>query len=171
MTKRFLSILVAVFMVMAIMPLGAFAMAPQQLDAARGEAPEGNAAPAKATEGAIYSFGFNPYDGDTLDGWSAYDMDGDGNNWGWYGTDEEETFSYAYEGSGMLLSESYNSSGALTPDNWIWTPELEIPEEGATFSVYASGYSNWAAEHFAVYASSTEPMSEDDLLSMDVIVA
>ncbi len=48
-------------------------------------------------------------------GWTLVDDDGDGLNWYW------ENF----EGDGYLLSDSYKET-ALTPDNWIITPSIQL---------------------------------------------
>ena len=160
MTKRILSILVAVLMVMALMPLSAFAWAPQQFVPGRDGNVTKTSAPARATEGAIYSMGFNPTEISSLDGWIIMDADGDGNNWGWFGTTASDTYEYAYEGSGLIGSYSWSSSagGALTPDNWIVSPAIVIPEEGATLSFWAEGLNaSYYAEHFAAYVTTVDP--------------
>lgn len=48
-------------------------------------------------------------------GWSRIDADGDGQNWYWD----------SFEGDGYLLSASWESV-ALTPDNWIITPSIQL---------------------------------------------
>ena len=100
-------------------------------------------------------------------GWTAIDADGDGYDWvaateaaGVYfveGTD--------LSGSGNNLSQDYlisgsysNISGALTPDNWIVTPAIELPSEASLIHLqfYASGQdANYANEHYGVYVSTT----------------
>ena len=51
-----------------------------------------------------------------VNGWRLYDADGDGNNWGlaYSGTTQDDA---------CFSSASY-SGGALTPDNWLITPEV-----------------------------------------------
>ena len=71
---------------------------------------------------------------------SIYDADGDGNNWGLVATDQASTDAAFY-------SASY-SGGALTPDNWLFTPEIGL---GGTLKFDAWQYSaNWP-DKFMVY--------------------
>ena len=62
-----------------------------------------------------------------------------------------------YEGNGCISSASYiNSTGALTPDNWLITPALTIPSEGAKLSFYVNAQdASYPAEHYGVYVSTT----------------
>lgn len=57
-----------------------------------------------------------------LEGWWTYDMDGDGQGWGLAYTDDAET-------DVCLVSGSYTSSGACSPDNWIGTPDVPLKGE------------------------------------------
>ncbi|MBQ6079040.1 MAG: DUF2436 domain-containing protein [Muribaculaceae bacterium] len=57
-----------------------------------------------------------------LEGWWTYDMDGDGQGWGLAYTDDAET-------DACLISGSYTSSGACSPDNWIGTPDVPLKGE------------------------------------------
>ena len=57
-----------------------------------------------------------------LEGWWTYDMDGDGQGWGLAYTDSEQT-------DVCLISGSYTSSGACSPDNWIGTPDVPLKGE------------------------------------------
>ena len=59
---------------------------------------------------------------DELEGWWTYDMDGDGQGWGLAYTDDEQT-------DACLISGSYTSSGACSPDNWIGTPDVPLKGE------------------------------------------
>ena len=59
---------------------------------------------------------------DELEGWWTYDMDGDGQGWGLAYTDDAET-------DVCLVSGSYTSSGACSPDNWIGTPDVPLKGE------------------------------------------
>ena len=82
-----------------------------------------------------------------LDGWTAIDEDGDGYNW------EQSTSYEAYnESSGCVVSASFiNNVGALTPNNWLVSPQVEL---GGTFSLYAVAQDQaWPQEHFGIYVS------------------
>ena len=74
--------------------------------------------------------------------WMALDADGDGQNWILY--------------QGTIQSASYNS-GALTPDNWLISPQFAIPAAGnyeVTWTATAQDQS-WPAEHYGVFVSTT----------------
>lgn len=89
---------------------------------------------------------------DNLGCWKVIDADGDG-----YGWDFTSSSFSPRTGSGAAFSASYiNNVGVLNPDNWMITPKIQIPAEGATIEWY-----EWAqdpndyAEHYAVYVSTT----------------
>ncbi|MBQ7060339.1 MAG: choice-of-anchor J domain-containing protein, partial [Clostridia bacterium] len=74
--------------------------------------------------GIIWDFETDPI----AQGFEFLDQDGDGYNWGW-SYDGYPYYLYTYEGEGVAYSESYLNSydpqkGALTPDNWMITPEF-----------------------------------------------
>ena len=74
--------------------------------------------------------------------WMILDADGDGYNWSLY--------------QGTIQSASY-SSVALTPDNWLITPQFAIPATGSyevTWTATAQDQS-WPAEHYGVFVSTT----------------
>ena len=107
-------------------------------------------------EGGMWDF----EDDSQLEGWIIYDYDGDGNNW-YYTTSD-----MANSGEYVLGSDSYNW-GALSPDNWLISPEVAINGE---LSFYATGAaSSWYDEVFRVYVGPANwetldefiPVSED----------
>ncbi|MBW6479190.1 MAG: choice-of-anchor J domain-containing protein [Bacteroidales bacterium] len=53
------------------------------------------------------------------DGWTAIDLDGDGQNW--YYAD--------FEGDGYMLSRSWLNPNPLTPDNWLITPPVILSDD------------------------------------------
>jgi len=60
-------------------------------------------------------------------------------------------------GMGSVFSESYSNDAerALTPDNWLVSPQLILD---GTFSFYAMGQDeDYSNEHFAVYVSTGDP--------------
>ena len=71
--------------------------------------------------------------------WNTVDSDGDGYTWQSYFED-------------MVSSASYvNNVGALTPDNWLITPQVDLK---GILSVWMYGQDqNAYAEHFAIYVS------------------
>lgn len=89
------------------------------------------------------------------DGWSTIDNDGDGYAW-----DAGQSYNIGswtnHTGAGCVSSASYRSDvGALSPDNWLITPALNIPTEGVTtFSWWATAQDpSYPSEHYVVYVS------------------
>ena len=87
---------------------------------------------------------------------NGYDLDGDGNWW---------TFWEADDGNNYIGSASYiNGTGALTPDNWVLTPEIKL-DEVVRFKAWGID-ANYPAEVFQVYlfvgdtANVTDPSSD-----------
>lgn len=97
---------------------------------------------------------FYGFEDGTTQGWTSVDNDHDG--YGWIlETSATTPHMTPYEGNGCMYSESYdNDSGTpLTPDNWLISPKVTL---GGSMSFYAVGQdANYAAEHFAVYVSTT----------------
>ena len=59
-----------------------------------------------------------PLTGEVPASWTVIDKDGDGHGWEYY------------EGYGTVCSDSYLSAeGALTPENYLVTPAISIPED------------------------------------------
>ena len=90
---------------------------------------------------------------DGADDWTFIDSDGDGFNWFTYGLD-----GYGHSGTNFLASESFdNSYGALEPDNWAFTPPVQLTEDNyLSFWVRALD-TNWPEEHYAVYLTLGSP--------------
>ena len=87
---------------------------------------------------------------DGLQDWTVVDADGDGYNWA------HNTSFGGYDGStGLVYSQSYdNSAGALTPDNWLISPQVTL---GGSFSMWAHPQqAAYPAEHFAIEVSTTD---------------
>ncbi len=89
-----------------------------------------------------------------MDCWSFLDEDGDGIGWDldyWTGSD------YVHGGSSCAASASYiNNYGAVTPDNWMITPQIVIPSEGATLNYYVGAVdASYFAEYYSVLVSTT----------------
>ena len=91
--------------------------------------------------------------------WILYDQDGDGNNWYAASSGTDNAGNPTGFGSGMVTSASYNSSGALTPDNWLVSPEIDL---GGELSVWLRGQDpSYAEENFAIYISTTGYTPDD----------
>ena len=97
------------------------------------------------------------FDDNGLECWGNYDEDGDGYTW---------QLAAGKTGKGVQ-SESYGATGALTPDNWLVSPEITLPEtlsdpESELQLVwYAANYSSYFPETYAVYVSTTGDQPSD----------
>ena len=108
-----------------------------------------------ATDAILYE---NFENGPVPNGWLVIDADGDGFSWGHY-LNAYDAFS-GHNGGHCSLSASYVSGiGPVTPDNYLITPKVE----GAKRVKYwvSTQDANWAAEHYAVMASTTGTAVED----------
>ncbi len=100
-----------------------------------------------------FGYGFETID--EVNEWTLLDQDGDGFNWDW--VSKENGWS-AYLGEHCMASMSFSSElqEALTPDNWLISPEIMITEktEGASVYIYYKGQSeDFCYERFGVYVS------------------
>ncbi len=96
-------------------------------------------------------------------GWSLIDADGDNMNWNWM---QGTMGGFPYEGNGCMNSASYHRyAGALTPDNWLISPEISIPNEASiaelSFMMFGE---NGAAEVIGIYVSTDGGTSWSDEL-------
>lgn len=86
--------------------------------------------------------------------WTLIDADGDSHNW-----QLPPTGGMGYGGTdGMLVSYSYDNGSAspLTPDNFLVSPRVTIPEFGGRMEFYACPMDGaYPAENFAVAISTT----------------
>ena len=94
--------------------------------------------------------------------WTIIDADGDGYNWMSI-TDNESLGQYAsslvYNGSNVAMSESYinNTYESLSPDNWMITSAISLPENDEYLATwYASSVEASYADTYSVYIG-TEP--------------
>jgi len=99
-------------------------------------------------------------------GWTVMDEDGDGNNW----VTGPATTGATHLSSNQLLSRSWiNTTGALTPDNYIITNQVTIPSDFITLSLMyqvAPGTldNSWFEEYYTIYWAT-------DISSVAVITA
>lgn len=97
--------------------------------------------------------GAESFEADTLlpDCWQTVDADGDGYDWNII-TNED----IAFDGMNTIRSESYrNLVGALTPDNYLITPDLEIVDGDSLYYVVNSIDADYAAENYTVLVSTS----------------
>lgn len=101
----------------------------------------------------IWDFEQDFEEGRILD-WTLIDGDGDGHNWKLPLSD-----GMGHNGSdGMLVSYSYNNTTVtpLNPNNYMVSPRVTLPEEGACIGFWVSAMDEqYSAEHFGVAISTT----------------
>ena len=96
------------------------------------------------------SEGFEGLSGNTPDGWYVIDANNDGHNWK-FGVNGESDRRSARTGTGFAYSESYVNSTAVTPDNWLVSPQITVAD-GDMLSYWVSGYSDgYYYEKYSVY--------------------
>ncbi|MDD2204019.1 MAG: choice-of-anchor J domain-containing protein [Bacteroidales bacterium] len=84
-------------------------------------------------------------------GWTNIDADGDGYLWNpVYG----QGIFVGHNGECISSASYINGVGALTPDNWLVTPQLTISGGNVTYWINAQDAS-YAYEHYGVYISTT----------------
>ncbi|MBO4803268.1 MAG: choice-of-anchor J domain-containing protein, partial [Muribaculaceae bacterium] len=97
-------------------------------------------------EGAeYYSTGFET--NDDLAGWHGWDADGDGKWWSTW------TLTQGGMSGQCLTSASYDASGALTPDNWLVSPQVTL-NGVVRFKAWGQD-PDWCDEIIHVYLSNT----------------
>lgn len=96
------------------------------------------------------------FDSSTLPtGWSVVDSDGDGNNWTM--TASTGLLFSIHSGAGCIISESYSNTTqqALTPDNWLISPAVNLTGNSELTYWVAAQDENYSAENYSVYISTT----------------
>lgn len=92
---------------------------------------------------------------DSLTCWRLVDADADG--FGWGSPAPYFSIPLAHTGDGCFGSASFiNAIETLNPDNWLITPELAIPAEGATLKYYVGGIDpSYFREYYSVLVSTS----------------
>ncbi|MBO4263903.1 MAG: Ig-like domain-containing protein [Bacteroidales bacterium] len=109
------------------------------------------------TPGTIFFEDFE--DISTLGEWSVFDADGDGNAWLY---DNEGSW-FAHSGTGVLTSASWDFDlGALTPDNWLFTPGIPLTNGTNYLSFWVCGQDpDYCAEHYGAFITDEAPTPEN----------
>ncbi|MDD2634208.1 MAG: choice-of-anchor J domain-containing protein [Bacteroidales bacterium] len=91
--------------------------------------------------------------------WIMLDQDGDTHNWNQFSTANGT----AHTGNYSAMSASYdNSVGALHPNNYLITPQISIPTNGAVLTYYVAAQDpNYAQEHYEIMVSTTGTNATD----------
>lgn len=84
--------------------------------------------------------------------WTSVDGDGDSYEWTW-----GESASLGHTGTHYMFSGSYlNTTGPLSPSNWLISPELNIPAGGATLTYWiAPQDQNYPDDYYELVLSPT----------------
>lgn len=86
--------------------------------------------------------------------WTTLDADGDGYDWGAYNTD--------------FSSRSWIHDTVLTPDNWLFSPAITLPDNLSYVLRWKMNVNtNYPAEHYGVYISTTGTDTADFTLIRD----
>lgn len=101
-----------------------------------------------------------------LNEWTLVDTDGDGNNWRQFDPTTFSNSSYtAYDGQYVAMSRSWQKSTALTPDQWMISPQIE--NLGGTLKYYIMDDGSYQ-EKYRIYVSTSgtdissfQPVTED----------
>lgn len=85
--------------------------------------------------------------------WTTVDSDGDGKNWTQFdpSTFPEGSFA-AYDGTYTAMSRSWQNNTALTPDNWLISPQVEL---GGVLKYYVHDDGIGYPETYRIYVSTT----------------
>ncbi len=88
-------------------------------------------------------------------GWTVIDNDGDGHEWYVLNNSQSQSGGFnVHSGDGHITSASY-ASVALTPDNWLITPAINLVAN-ATLSFWVAGQDpSYASEFYGVLLSTT----------------
>lgn len=113
----------------------------------------------RVTKPAALSYHFEE---GTLQGWTNIDADGDGNKWKI--KYDNVNHSGHNSSSGLVISESWHETGALTPDNYLVSPEKGRYEQ-ITFWACAQDES-YPAEHFGVAVSTKSNTNAADFTTV-----
>ena len=87
-------------------------------------------------------------------GWTSYDQDGDNYDWQVW-----ESTQIAHTGTKAMASASYNNDvGALTPNNWLISPAINLSAQTGTIKAgfWVKGMdASWPREHYKVCISTS----------------
>ena len=87
-------------------------------------------------------------------GWTIIDADQDGNNWEHISVQGD--LSSGHTGTGAYASYSYENStyDALTPNNWLVTPAIELSGT-SSLTYWFTVAESYPGDHYGVYVSTT----------------
>lgn len=83
--------------------------------------------------------------------WQTIDNDGDGNNWGYMNVGLDAILSFSY---------NYNTDAPLTPDNWLISPAIQVPETGNYYALwYDFNLDGDYLDSYSVYLANSNSIS------------
>ena len=88
----------------------------------------------------LWDLPYEGYEAQLDEGWMVYDADGDGNGWGLAYSDNSQT--------DLCFTSASYSGGALSPDNWLFTPTVGL---GGTLNFKAWQQSTTYPDKIKVY--------------------
>ncbi|MGM9687779.1 MAG: choice-of-anchor J domain-containing protein [Alloprevotella sp.] len=122
-------------------------------------------------DGYIYLGDFE----DDAYGWSVLDNDKDGETWDLGTNLWGQVPQYCHSGKQCLASVSYsNYLGAVTPDNWTFSPVITLPAEGGQLSYYVAAFSPYRyEEHYSLYVQEydEETFGVEEVLKHDPVIS
>ena len=109
----------------------------------------------------LWDFPLDGYEAQLDEGWMVYDADGDGNGWGLaYSSDAQDDVCF--------YSSSYISGvGAVTPDNWLFTPAVGM---GGTLKFDAWQQSASYPDKIMVYVAPADYESIDEFVPVSEFI-
>ena len=85
--------------------------------------------------------------------WQAVDADGDGSGWG---IETNGDGDLGLDGANAIASYSHTSAtGALTPDNYLITPQVTLGENEVLYYAVRSLHHNYSEEEYSIMVSTT----------------
>ncbi len=112
----------------------------------------------RSTQAIIFQEGFEFTSGDLENGWTSVDQDGDANDWFTY-----NVAGAPHSGAYCMGSASWSST-ALTPNNWLISPAIDLTSETGTIMAglwVAAQDPSWTDEHYKIVLSTTGTATTD----------
>lgn len=102
---------------------------------------------------------FESFENNIPDSWTLIDNDGDGVNWMVMDPTKFNEGYSAFDGKYVVMSRSWQNNSALTPDNWLITPQVQLGGS-LKYWIRDDGQAQYA-ETYRIYVSVTGTDIED----------
>ncbi|MBQ1649301.1 MAG: choice-of-anchor J domain-containing protein, partial [Bacteroidales bacterium] len=103
-------------------------------------------------------------DSPTLEDWIIWDRDEDGYNWGL-------SDAYAQSGEISLCSSSYYPGTALSPDNWAYSPVIQLDANSNYLSYWAMNYLTSYPDYYSLYIMEADAEDWEDMDNYELLFA